>query len=148
MPSPFLLPPDMQANRQLVRRTDNEQTFRAALHLSLRAGTAATFGPLRFLNCRGRCKPCNLLRLWLAPFASVTWPESTIECLIDTSKTALERAFDLARSGRFSSMTDIRTALAAEGYSTAQIDGPVLQRQLRGLMRDGKKDAAGDDAKP
>jgi hypothetical protein len=54
---------------------------------------------------------------------------------MDQTKTPLERAFELARSGKYSSASDIRRALSAEGYSHVQIEGPTLMRQLRELMR-------------
>lgn len=47
----------------------------------------------------------------------------------------LERAFDLARSGRFASVNDIRLALKRERFENveAHLAGPSLARQLRGL---------------
>ena len=48
--------------------------------------------------------------------------------------TSLERAFELARSGHFSNLEDIRVQLRREGLSSNQIFGPVLQRQLRNLI--------------
>ena len=45
--------------------------------------------------------------------------------------TALERAFELARSGDCRSTDDIRKRLNAEGYSGQQVTGPTLLRQLR-----------------
>lgn len=51
---------------------------------------------------------------------------------------AVERAFELARSGTCSSIKEIRTRLGAEGYSAAQIDGPSLIKQLRSVLRDAK----------
>ncbi len=48
----------------------------------------------------------------------------------DGTKTPLERAFELARSGRFETARDIRTALDGEGYSVAQITGRTLTVQL------------------
>jgi hypothetical protein len=52
-------------------------------------------------------------------------------------RTILERAFELAKSGKIGSMDELRAKLHAEGYleSRAQISGPTLQRQLRDLMR-------------
>ena len=50
---------------------------------------------------------------------------------MDYRVTTLERAFQLARSGRFSQVEDI---IGGEGYSVSQIGGPVLKRQLRGLI--------------
>ena len=49
--------------------------------------------------------------------------------------TAIERAFDLAKSGKFKTVLAIRRELSREGYSTIQIAGPVLMRQLRDAMK-------------
>ena len=46
---------------------------------------------------------------------------------------ALERAFELARSGECGGISDIKAALKAEGFSGTQISGPSLTRQLREL---------------
>jgi hypothetical protein len=51
------------------------------------------------------------------------------------SITALERAFELAHTGKYRSTTELRAVLKTEGYSTSQIDGPALGRQLRNIMR-------------
>jgi hypothetical protein len=49
--------------------------------------------------------------------------------------TVLQRAFQLARSGHMLTMGEIRVALGREGYSTDQIEGPVLKRQLNELIK-------------
>jgi len=49
--------------------------------------------------------------------------------------TALERAFQLARSGEVSAISEIRRVLDREGYSASQIEGPALKRQLAGLIK-------------
>lgn len=54
---------------------------------------------------------------------------------MDKDKTALERAFELARSGRFKSVVDLRACLDREGYYGSQIHGRQLMRQLRDLMK-------------
>jgi hypothetical protein len=51
------------------------------------------------------------------------------------STTALERAFQLAKSGDYASVPDIKRRLLKEGYSVAQITGRELSRQLLGLIR-------------
>jgi len=53
--------------------------------------------------------------------------------------TTLERAFELARSGDFESLSDIRAQLKNEGYALAQLDGRSLQRQLRQLCIDARR---------
>ena len=47
--------------------------------------------------------------------------------------TALERAFDLARSGKYAGVSELRQQLKIEGYSPEQLSGPALLRQLRDL---------------
>ena len=49
--------------------------------------------------------------------------------------TSMERAFHLARSGRFTCLTEVVTTLDREGYSASQIQGPLLKRQLTGLIK-------------
>jgi hypothetical protein len=48
--------------------------------------------------------------------------------------SALERAFELARSGRIASIETIKLILKREGYDGAQLAGPHLIRQLRLLI--------------
>jgi hypothetical protein len=57
---------------------------------------------------------------------------------MDHRKTAIERAFELARTGKFANASEIKRAVSAEGYSAAQIDGPALMRQLRDLVREAR----------
>ena len=57
---------------------------------------------------------------------------------MDQNTTALERAFELARSGDHSSLDGIKHRLRAEGYSDAQIMGATLTRQLRALIRSAR----------
>ena len=47
--------------------------------------------------------------------------------------TQLERAFALARTGKYAGVTEIRAQLRAEGLGTNQLEGPSLLRQLRAL---------------
>ena len=56
--------------------------------------------------------------------------------------TVLERAFQLARSGLCSSVSEIRERLKAEGYSLAQLTGPTLSRQLFGLIQEARGEKA------
>lgn len=53
-------------------------------------------------------------------------------------KTTLERAFELARSGRFETLSDLQRVLVAEGYALPQLTGPALFEQLRKLMKASK----------
>jgi hypothetical protein len=56
---------------------------------------------------------------------------------MDSKVTALERAFQLARSGRMSSVDDIRKQLKREGYDDRVVldGGRLLTTQLKGLIR-------------
>ena len=53
--------------------------------------------------------------------------------------TALERAFQLARSGRVAGLTEIVTSLNREGYSANQIESRLLKRQLADLIKVARK---------
>jgi hypothetical protein len=54
--------------------------------------------------------------------------------------TTLERAFDLARSGRFVSVSDIRLALKRERFEQveAHLAGFAIAKQLRGLCDEAR----------
>ena len=54
---------------------------------------------------------------------------------MDKRMTALERAFQLARSGQVSRVEEITKALYREGYSRDQVQGSVLRRQLGDLIK-------------
>ncbi|HEV7292073.1 hypothetical protein [Devosia sp. RR2S18] len=54
---------------------------------------------------------------------------------MEPNKTALERAFELAHSGRFTTSSEIKSAVSEEGYSVAQITGRTLMKQLRDIIR-------------
>jgi len=60
-------------------------------------------------------------------------------CGMDQKMTALERAFQLARSGRVAGLTEIVTSLNREGYSANQIEGRLLKRQLADLIKAARK---------
>jgi hypothetical protein len=46
----------------------------------------------------------------------------------------LERAFQLARSGQCKTTADIQLRLKAEGYTTDQLTGRILMKQLRAVI--------------
>ena len=50
--------------------------------------------------------------------------------------SVLERAFELAKTGRFNSVSELQTALSAEGYVSSSVIGPALRRQLLTLIRE------------
>jgi hypothetical protein len=52
--------------------------------------------------------------------------------------TALERAFQLARSGDYVSVPNIKKQLSIEGYSAAQVTGGMLAKQLLALIREAR----------
>ena len=54
--------------------------------------------------------------------------------------TTLQRAFDLARFGRFATLTDLVKTLEREGYLVSQIQGPFLKRQLTNLIKAARRD--------
>jgi hypothetical protein len=53
---------------------------------------------------------------------------------MDDKVTPLERAYELARSGKCRNLIELSIQLRSEGYSTAQIEGPLLKKQLRHLI--------------
>jgi hypothetical protein len=55
-----------------------------------------------------------------------------------TRPTAVERAFELAKSGEVSGIAEIAKILNREGYSVQDIHGPSLRRQLRALIAHAK----------
>jgi hypothetical protein len=54
---------------------------------------------------------------------------------MDHRPTALERAFEMARSGQYATVAEIKKQLVAEGFSVAQVTGGALSRQLKDLIR-------------
>ena len=62
-----------------------------------------------------------------------------------SSPTALERAFELAKSGKYSSVAEIKKQLKAERYTLEQITGKSLAKQLAALIiQNGGKSAQPD----
>jgi len=49
--------------------------------------------------------------------------------------TSMERAFELAKSGRFRTTSEIKTRLRTEGYWSETVDGHTLISHLNALMR-------------
>ena len=58
---------------------------------------------------------------------------------MDPYKTALERAFELARSGTCLTITDIAQKLHSEKYPIEQLEGPLLKKQLQELIERATK---------
>jgi hypothetical protein len=64
---------------------------------------------------------------------------------MDQKMTALERAFQLARSGSVAGLSEIAVSLNREGYSAKQIEGPILKRQLGDLIKAARKLSAASE---
>ena len=58
---------------------------------------------------------------------------------MDHRMTAVERAFQLARSGQVAVFSEIVNALRREGYYVDQIEGPALRRQLTSLIKTARQ---------
>jgi hypothetical protein len=59
---------------------------------------------------------------------------------MDPRVSALERAFQLARSGRVANVDEIKTQLKLEGFDERAMDGgPLLRTQLRKLIREARE---------
>jgi hypothetical protein len=55
---------------------------------------------------------------------------------VDAKFSALERAFQMARSGRVANIEDIKKSLTREGYNVGSAyDGRSLRSQLRHLIK-------------
>lgn len=63
---------------------------------------------------------------------------------MDQNQTALERAFELAKSGRYRNVADIRTKVRMEGYTEHQLMGKALSKQLAGIIEKARADAQSD----
>jgi hypothetical protein len=59
-------------------------------------------------------------------------------CGMDTHKTTLERAFDIAGSGNCIGVDDLIRRLKDEGYEIHQIEGRHLRKQLARLIGEAK----------
>jgi hypothetical protein len=59
---------------------------------------------------------------------------------MDRARTALERAFDLAKSGGCISVEDIKRCLRLEGYGDSQVTGTALRKQLQGLIAEARRE--------
>ncbi len=59
--------------------------------------------------------------------------------VMEPNKSTLERAFELARSGRCASVEELRHRLKKESYNQELVTGRSLTIQLRALMAAAKK---------
>jgi hypothetical protein len=53
---------------------------------------------------------------------------------MEPNVSTLERAFYLAATGRFATVTEIKLKLAREGYRHELVEGPELTKQLLSAM--------------
>jgi hypothetical protein len=53
---------------------------------------------------------------------------------MDHRITAIERAFQIARSAHTSSVAEIKEGLRKQGYAPEQISGPVLPKELIAII--------------
>ena len=60
---------------------------------------------------------------------------------MDPNITAIERAFELAKSGRYRTISHVKTCLKREGYFDYAIRGRSLEAQLNSLIREARKTA-------
>ena len=58
---------------------------------------------------------------------------------MDHNVTAVERAFQLAKSGICLSVADLKKRLRLEGYATTQIVGGAISKQLKALIEAAQK---------
>jgi hypothetical protein len=58
---------------------------------------------------------------------------------MDHNVTALERAFQLAKSGVCQSVNDLKKQLRSEGYATTNIVGRSINKQLSALIEAARK---------
>jgi len=55
---------------------------------------------------------------------------------MDPYKTTIERAFELARPGAFTTIAELVARLDAEGYDGRQIHGRTLRKELGDLIKE------------
>jgi len=60
---------------------------------------------------------------------------------MDQNKTTLERAFELAKSGVYANLDELRMKLKAEGYDLKQTEGTALRKQLNLIMQSARTNA-------
>jgi len=94
----------------------------------------------------------GLHTLWLMLKTTRRSDESRIpkprSIAVDSRISQLERAFELASSGRCASVADIKRKLREEGYMDDQVEGPSLFSQLNTLMKKSNGHASRNAARP
>lgn len=61
---------------------------------------------------------------------------------MDLRKTALERAFELAQSGRCLNVSDINQRLLSETFDPVFSEGKALKAQLNSLIEEAKRNGS------
>ena len=60
---------------------------------------------------------------------------------MDHTKTALERAFELAKTGVYANFGEVRTKIKKEGYDIRQMDGFSLRKQINQIIQGAREKA-------
>lgn len=53
---------------------------------------------------------------------------------MDPNVSPIERALQLAGTGRYATVAEVRLQLVREGYSQKQLEGPVLRKQIMAII--------------
>jgi hypothetical protein len=53
---------------------------------------------------------------------------------MDANISPIERAFQLAATGRYATIAEVRLQLVREGCSQSELEGPVLRRQVMDII--------------
>lgn len=53
---------------------------------------------------------------------------------MEPNTTVIERAFQLAKSGIYRNVSEIKRKLSSEGYKAEAVTGGALLKQLRGII--------------
>jgi hypothetical protein len=61
---------------------------------------------------------------------------------VKANVSAIERAFELAATGRYVTVTEIKRKLMREGYEYEQVAGPVLSKQLSAAITKARNGGA------
>ena len=85
---------------------------------------------------RGECDPQQLKIIGLQAINRLGYA-------MQPNTTALERAFELTKSGKCRSIEEIKSRLSAEGYWSDVIEGRRLVQQLRALMETARERRVG-----
>jgi hypothetical protein len=101
---------------------------------SVESGTEPT-GSKKWSSIRAVLVCVGVVHARLSPVLGEQGKSPRRDSAMNDRPTELERAFQLARSGRCSCVEDVRHRLKSEGYSTLQITGKSLARQLLTLIQ-------------